>query len=75
MSVKFTPPGPAFYFASPPAAFAFDGVARTCVRYSKHGRVMRCAKFRKGRGTPPCGPIARKNIRVGRPGGKHGCRK
>lgn len=72
-SFHFTPPGASFVGFSAPA---FDGMVRTCKRYSRHGRVMRCAKFRKGKGTPPCGGIAKKNLRVGRgPSGGHGCRK
>lgn len=74
MSVKFTPPGPAFYFATP-SSFAFDGVHRTCVRYKRTRNGMRCKKYRGGRGTPPCGPIKKKNLRVGRATGGHGCRK
>lgn len=61
-NVRFTPPGPATYFAAP----AFDGYTRTCKQYKRHGRVMRCHKFRKGKGIPPCGAIARKNLRSGR---------
>lgn len=71
--VKFTKPGPGAYIAMP----AFDGLVRTCKQYGRaRGGVKRCKKFRKGKGTPPCGPIARKNLRVGRgPAGGHGCRK
>jgi hypothetical protein len=39
-----------------PSAFAaFDGIKKTCVKFEKaKGGVLRCAKFRKGRGSPVC---------------------
>lgn len=74
MSVKFTPPGPASYFTAPVASF--DGLSRTCKQYGRaRGGVMRCKKFKQGKGTPPCGPIKRKNLRVGRGPGGTSCRK
>lgn len=34
---------------------AFDGQERTCTKFEKaKGGVLRCAKFRKGRGNPVC---------------------
>lgn len=45
------------FHAGPAAqAFAgFDGIKRTCTKFSKaKGGVLRCARFKKGRGHPVC---------------------
>ena len=42
--------------AGPAAAFAgFDGIKRTCTAFEKaKGGVLRCKRFKKGRGRPVC---------------------
>lgn len=56
MKVKFKPGPKASGFAG------FDGLKRTCVKYSirsisgkgQANNALRCVKYKKGRGYPPC---------------------